>query len=170
MLIRQKRTPTQTVQLVLLCGSPQNRALTGNQMAKSTKFEKGKSGNPGGRPKLPEGVRELAQTKAPEAFMRICDLINDNDQRIALSACSVVLERAYGRPATERPTIALDMPEIKNTENLLQAMGKVLLAVGNGDIAPADAKEVASLIEIQRKVIETSELEQRIAALEERPK
>ena len=139
-------------------------------MARSTKFTKGKSGNPGGRPKLPENIRNLAQEKAPEAFERICELVSDSDQRIALAACNTVLERAYGRPATERPTINLDMPKIDNAESLLKAMSKVLIAVGNGDISPADAREVASLIEVHRKAIETTDLDQRISALEGKSK
>ena len=44
-------------------GKSQNRAKT--EMAK---FQKGVSGNPGGRPKLPAEMREMFQTKAPEAF------------------------------------------------------------------------------------------------------
>ena len=36
------------------------------------KFQKGASGNPGGRPKLPAEMREMFQAKAPEAFEVLC--------------------------------------------------------------------------------------------------
>lgn len=139
-------------------------------MTKNTKFKKGKSGNPGGRPKLPENIRKLALEKAPKAFERICELTSDNDQRIAIAACNVVLERAYGRPATERPTIRFNMPTIENTESLLLAMRNILGAVASGDVSPTDAKDVASLIDVHRKAIETTELDQRITTLEEKEK
>ncbi len=133
-------------------------------------WKPGQSGNPGGRPKVAPEVREMAKQKSKEAFERICQIIADDDSRVALAACNVVLERAYGRPATERPTVSVDLPEIDNPESLMQAMSKILFAVGNGDIAPADAREVASLIETHRKIIETTELEQRVLALEEKAK
>ena len=139
-------------------------------MAYKGQFKSGKSGNPGGRPALAPEVRTQAQEKAPEAFKRVCELVNDDDQRVALAACNVVLERAYGRTATERPTINLDMPKIENSESLLQAMSGILIAVSNGKISPVDAKEVAGLIEVHRKTIETTELDQRISVLEGKSK
>lgn len=139
-------------------------------MTNKGQFKQGKSGNPGGRPTLAPEVRSLAQKQAPEAFKRICELVGDDDPRIAISACNVVLERAYGKPATERSTISLDMPIIKDAGDLVKAMGAVLLAVGKGEIAPADAKEVAGLIEVHRKAIETNELDRRISTLEGKTK
>ena len=38
-------------------------------------FQKGKSGNPGGRPQVKGEVRKLAQSKAPRAFKRLVELM-----------------------------------------------------------------------------------------------
>ena len=62
------------------------------------KFQKGVSGNPGGRPKLPAEMREMFQTKAPEAFEVLCRHLNAKDPRVAVAAATRILDRAYGRP------------------------------------------------------------------------
>ena len=46
-------------------------------------------------------------------------------------------------------------------------MGTILRAAADGDLTPDEAVSIASLIETRRRTIETLELEQRIAALEQ---
>lgn len=62
-------------------------------------FVKGKSGNPAGRSKLAESIKELAKSKAPRAFERICELVESSDEKIALQASMAIVDRAYGKPA-----------------------------------------------------------------------
>lgn len=64
-------------------------------------FEKGKSGNPGGRPKLPPEIRELARGASVEAMERAIGFVRDKkaDPKIVLSAIQIVLDRAYGKPS-----------------------------------------------------------------------
>jgi hypothetical protein len=63
-------------------------------------WQKGVSGNAGGRPKIAAEVKELARRYGPEAFRRIVQLMRSDDERVALAAATVVLDRAYGRPIT----------------------------------------------------------------------
>jgi ABC-type metal ion transport system substrate-binding protein len=43
-------------------------------------------------------VRALAQKASPRAFQRIVELIECEDERVALMAAKEVLDRAYGKP------------------------------------------------------------------------
>ena len=66
-------------------------------------FVKGTSGNPNGRPKVPNEVLALARAAAPDAIRKLVELIKSPEDKIALQASNAVLDRAYGKPiqATE---------------------------------------------------------------------
>ena len=62
-------------------------------------FEKGKSGNPGGRPKDVAEVRSLARQHGPGAIEKLAELMGSDNERTAVAACEAILNRGYGRPA-----------------------------------------------------------------------
>ena len=61
-------------------------------------FQRGQSGNPGGRPKLPAEMREMFRAKAPEAFEVLSRHLQSPDAKVAIAAATQILDRAYGRP------------------------------------------------------------------------
>jgi hypothetical protein len=71
-------------------------------------------------------------------------------------------------PLPRNRPVQFDMPVINTDADLGEAMGAILQAAADGELAPDEAVSVASLIETRRRTIETLELEQRIAALEQR--
>lgn len=68
--------------------------------APSTAWKPGQSGNPSGRPKLLEQVRDLARTHTEDAIKTLADLMNDPTERgvVRVAAAEALLDRAWGRP------------------------------------------------------------------------
>ncbi len=59
------------------------------------------------------------------------------------------------------------MASLGTPQDVLGAIATVVGAVARGAITPSEGQALASLIEVQRKAIETVEMEQRLAAVEQ---
>lgn len=72
---------------------PQNRTKTGQ-------FIKGKSGNPGGRPKTPEPFKELVRSKSIPALESIIAIMEDPSSKPGdvFMCAKLILEYANGKP------------------------------------------------------------------------
>jgi hypothetical protein len=82
---------------------------TKNKERASVAFVKGKSGNPGGRPKLPAGVMTRAEALAafaslvPDAFEALRSCLKSDDEKVRLRAAELVLERHLGKVSEAQP-------------------------------------------------------------------
>ena len=61
----------------------------------------GTSGNAGGRPKPPDGLRTRLAELPPRAVERLGELLDSDDERIQLEAAKAILDRHLGRPAIQ---------------------------------------------------------------------
>ena len=59
------------------------------------------------------------------------------------------------------------MARMETPQDVLGAIATVVGAVARGAITPSEGQSLASLIEVQRKAIETVEMEQLLAAVEQ---
>jgi hypothetical protein len=79
-------------------------------------------------------------------------------------AAKIVLDRLA--PPRRRRPIHFDLPPTADTAGLIAAFAALTSGVADGTLTPDEAASVATLLEAQRKAIETHELSVRIAALE----
>jgi hypothetical protein len=63
------------------------------------KFQPGQSGNPGGRPKENNEVKELARNHSQEAIERLAFWMRSDNPKASVSASNALLDRGYGKPA-----------------------------------------------------------------------
>jgi len=66
-----------------------------------TRWQKGQSGNPGGRPKVIGDLQEQARQWAPEALEALREVATSKDAppSARVSAAVALLDRGYGKPA-----------------------------------------------------------------------
>jgi len=64
--------------------------------------------------------------------------------------------------------VRFDLPQMESAANTSVAIGAILADVASGDLTPGAGSAIAGLVEGYRKALETTELEARLRALEER--
>ena len=67
-------------------------------IAKLSPWKKGVSGNPGGRPAVPEDVKEALRAASPQAVATLVGImLNGKSEDTRVKAASIILDRAYGK-------------------------------------------------------------------------
>lgn len=69
-----------------------------------TRFQPGQSGNPGGRKPIPEELKNRLRNLSSKAVDALERALDSEDDRICIQAATVLLDRAYGKPAQQLDT------------------------------------------------------------------
>jgi hypothetical protein len=139
-------------------------------------FEKGQSGNRGGRPPdayTAQAREQLRERCDPAAFLiRIMlgepvqigeSLVYPNLDHMT-GAAKKLLDKLI--PDAKEPNVNLTIPTLTGPDSVLAAMNAVADRLANGAVTPTAANQVVAMLAQYSRAYETSVLEQRVADLE----
>lgn len=136
---------------------------------KQRKFQKGRSGNPLGRPKGTRNKATLLVEKLLENEAEgICRQAIELAKKGNIQAIKLVLDRIL--PPKKEAPIFIDLPVMKVGSDILEAVSRVAEAVCHGKISPSEGEMLTRIIDKQAKAIEVNEFEERLKCLEDRQK
>ena len=130
------------------------------------RFEKGKPGGPGRPPGLRNKTTQLLDTIAKEGTERVIRTVQDKAEKGDMYAAALMLARTW--PRRKGRPVEMDLPSVADTGGLVAAQAAVVAAMARGTLSPDEAVAVSSVLEIQRRAIETHDHERRISELENR--
>lgn len=130
-------------------------------------FGEGQSGNPAGRPKGARNrttlaVEALLDGEAEALTRKAIELAKDGDGP-ALRLC---LDRLCP-PRKDRP-VTFDLPPIETAADVAKATAAIVRAVAAGDLSPSEAQDVAGVLELHRRAVETHDITRRLTEIEAR--
>ena len=128
-------------------------------------WQKGQSGNPAGKPigarkRLTRALEGQIAEAAPELVASLI-AAGRTDWRPALELLKLLGVKA-------RLLIEADLPPLQDAADVVAAQARVIEQVASGEMSAEEGESLATLLEAQRKALETSALAARIEALEQR--
>jgi hypothetical protein len=134
------------------------------------RFEKGRSGNPAGRPR---GVRNRAtRSRAAEALLEgEAEALTRKAIELALGGDAAVLRLCLERLVAPRRgrTMRLPLPRVRKSAHVADMMTAITAALADGAITPGEATELGRLAAIFLRVIQTGGSDWLLKLVEEDP-
>jgi Family of unknown function (DUF5681) len=128
-------------------------------------FQPGQSGNPAGRP---PGSRN-------KATIRVQNVLEEDAEKIATQASSLAQQGNVAAvricmnrlaPVRKNDPIAYELPPVQSGEEAVAAMAMIVRGVADGDLTPAEAAQMAKVINVYLRALATYGFEKRLAKLE----
>jgi hypothetical protein len=128
-------------------------------------FAPGHSGNPNGRPKGARNkatvlAEQLLDGEAGALLRKVIDKALEGD----IAALRLCLDRVL--PPRRDRLVTFALPKIETAKDACAAAAAILAACANGELSPREAVELVGLVGAFVQMLETSQLEAGLAALE----
>ena len=122
-----------------------------------SRFPKGASGNPKGRPK---GSRNKSTVAAETLLDGEAEKLTRKCVELALEGDTVALRLCLERILPPRKTRALSVsfPEIRVADDILPAVKAVAAAVSRSEVTPDEGEALMRMVDAARRALETEEL------------
>ena len=129
----------------------------------------GKGRERGSRNKITEATLALAEEgESPLELMVRVSRDQAAEMAVRLNAARWAAPYLHPKPYPDMPSAEFELPQtIATVDGLLEAHGSILKAVSEGDLAVPVARDLSAIVEAQRRLVETADLEVRLVKLEE---
>lgn len=128
-------------------------------------FQKGKSGNPSGRPKGSKNHSSIiGQKLIDENCKDIIESVIESAVNGDMTAARILVDRLIP-PRRDKP-INIELPEIKNSNDVVTALGIVIKKIGEGDLTLTEGQSLAAILTTKLETITIADFEKRLKEIE----
>jgi hypothetical protein len=124
-------------------------------------FQKGQSGNPAGRAQGSLFAEAILEDDREGIMDAVVNAAKNGDPTAMRLCVERLVPLRKGRP------VVFDLQPIKTAADIAGAVGELARAMAAGELTTDEASAAASVIEMHRRAIETTEIELRLQKLEE---
>jgi hypothetical protein len=130
-----------------------------NSPVRGRPFEKGNGGRrPGSRNRTTLVAEALLKGEEEELVRKAIELAKAGDTQML----KFLLDRILPKDRSVR----IEIPEMQRADDAVDALGAIINAATNGEIAPSEAAAFASLVAVYARTIEAADLESRLETIE----
>ena len=131
-------------------------------------FQKGQSGNPAGRPRGARNrttilMQNLLAGRAEAIGQKLIELAENGD----IAAIRICMDRLA--PTRRDGPVEVELPPIETPADSVAAAETIVAGVAAGDLTASEAADLAKVLDIYVRAVETKGFDQRLTKLENEP-
>jgi Family of unknown function (DUF5681) len=153
---------------VRACGRARRVSFASKQAKenKAMQSQKGQSGNPAGRPRGARNrttilMQNLLAERAEAIGRKVIELAENGD----IAAIRICMDRLA--PARKDEPVAVELPPLEKPADSVAAAASIVAGVAAGDLTPSQAGQLAKVIDVYVRAIETKAFDERLSTVEQ---